>query len=365
MSWDGSKIKLRASELGIKVNDIADKLEVTRQTVTKWIGGQIPRGQYLIGLCTILDIKPNYFFTSLTESLITIPQHRTVRKKKVTPEMKDASHNLAEQYLNLFRQAPSPILLPVVRIKERSKENAIKLSKHLRKLAMIPEGKPFNFDYSFKLLKELGIYAICREFPEQFKKDIYAFYSKICGQRVIFINTNTNILDLIFQLLHEIVHAIRDEEPALIYDAEEENFCDLVAMYTQFPDEYVRHIARYIKGQTTGTVINHLKEVSSDYAHSLYGIYIRLHKAGLCTKITIGGADTLFKRKFKTIEQMLYKNNDPLHYIKMLKELSPLFIDLISNQISDCSTRKFAEWLGFNTSMDAKAVIEELERVKE
>lgn len=365
MSWNGSNIKTRSKELGLTLLKVAEKLEVSRQTVNKWIGGQVPRGQHLVGLCRILGTKPDYFFSSIMESLITVPQHRTVRKKKETSEMKDASYELAEQYLNLFRQAPSPVMIPVVRVKERNKENAQILADQLRFLVDIPQGKPFDFEYAFKLLYKLGIYAICRAFPDSFKKNIYAFYSKICDQRVVFINTNTNILDLIFQLLHEAVHAIRDEEPTLVYDEEEENFCDLVAMYTQFPDEYVRHVARYIHGKSIGTIINHLKEVSSEYGHSLYGIYKRLNTEELCPKINIGGPDTLFKRKYQIIEDILYKNNNPLHYVNMLKELSPLFISLISKQIPDCSLRKFAEWLGLGASIDAKAVMEELERVKE
>lgn len=366
MGWNGSNIKKRTKELGLTLLKVAEKLGVSRQTVNKWIGGQVPSGQHLVELCRILESKPDHFFSPVTESLITVPQHRTVRKKKVTPEMKEASFELAEQYLNLFRQAPSPILVPVVRVQDRNDENAKKLAFHLRKIASIPQGEPVGYEHAFKLIKALGIYAIFRAFPDQItKKQIYAFYSKICNQRVVFVNTNTNVLDLIFQLIHEATHAIQDEETPTVHDEIEEDFSDLVATYTQFPEEYVKHVARYIQRGSPGVIINKLKEISSEYGHSLFGIYKRLNHNRLCPDLKVGGADTNLKKDFPTIEEILLKDENPRFYVDILKELSPLFINLISEQIPNCSERKFAEWLGLSTSIDAKAVMEELGREKE
>jgi len=151
----------------------------------------------------------------------------------------------------------------------------------------------------------------------------------------------------------------------LVYDEEEENFCDLVANYTQFPGEYVTNVSLCIDGCGPGMIINKLKDVSSKNAHSIFGICARLKAIGKYPNISIGGADTNLKRGFHTIEEILFENNDPRQYIKMLKELSPLFINLISKQLPDCSEKKFAEWLGLGTSIDAKAVMEELQRAKE
>ncbi len=365
MSWNGSKIKDRAKELGLTLIKVAEKLEVSRQTVNKWIGGQIPRGEHLVGLCRILDTKPDYFFSSVTESLISVPQHRSIRKRKDTQEMKSASYEIAEQYLNLFRQAPSPVIIPVIRIKQRELENAKRVAEQLRLLAGIPKDKPFTLSYAFNLLNKLGVYIICRPFPEIISKKIYAFYSKICDQRVVFINTNMNIIDMIFQLLHEAIHAVRDEASSLAYDKEEEDFCDKAANFTQFPEEYVSQIAYCIEGCEPPTIITKLKKASADNNHSMFGIVERLKMINKFPDLNIGGAATNLKKESKTVEEILFKDKNPRRYISMLRELSPLFIDLISKQIPDCSIRKFAEWLGLSTSINAKAVMEELEREKE
>ncbi len=365
MSFNGSNIKILSKDMGLTIVRLAEKLDVSRQTVAKWIAGQVPRGEHLVALCRILDTNPDYFFSSATESLITVPQHRSIRKRKDTQEMKSASYELAEQYLNLFRQAPSPIIIPVIRIKQREIDNAKRIAEQLRLLAGIPKDKPFNLPYAFNLLNKLGIYVICRPFPEIISKKIYAFYSKICDQRVVFINTNMKIIDIIFQLLHEAIHAVRDEASSLVYDKEEEDFCDLAANFTQFTEEYVSHLAYCIEGCEPPTIITKLKKASTDNIHSMFGIVERLKMINKFPDLNFGGAATNLKKKSKTVEEILFRDNDPRRYIGMLRDLSPLFIDLISKQIPDCSTRKFAEWLGLSTSIDAKAVMEELERVKE
>lgn len=50
-------------------------------------------------------------------------------------------------------------------------------------------------------------------------------------------------MDLIYPVLHEAVHAIRDEAYTDgFYDTAEEDFCDYVANYVQFPEEYVKFV---------------------------------------------------------------------------------------------------------------------------
>jgi len=367
MIFNGIIIKNKAKESGLTLLRLAQELSVSRQTVNSWIGGAVPRGQHLIKLCSLLNVKPGNFFTEPIESLISVPLHRTIRNRAVTALMREVSQNLAEQYLNLFRQAPTVSVLPVVRVQKRIPENAKVIAESLRKLSRIDEGKPMDYESAFRLLADLGIYAVFCLFPDSLKKNSYAFYSRIAGQRIVFVNIDTNVLDLIFQLLHETVHAVRDEEPGVIDIKEEEDFCDMVAELTQFPDFYVDMVARAI-AETTGPaiIINHLKKVSKKYAHSLWGLYYRLKHKGLDLKeIDVGGAATNLNKDFPTLRDILFSKNDPRHYVDTLYALSPKFMKLVAEQVPDCSLRKFGEWLGLEgSSIDAKAVMNEIARRK-
>lgn len=366
MPFNGALIKSSAKEAGLTLLRLAADLGVSRQTVNSWIGGQVPRGQYLVKLCSILNIKPGTFFSEPTENLISVPLHRTIRKKPVTPVLKDLSKELAEQYLNLFRQAPTASILPVLRIQKRSLENAQKTAEWLRRKSGVDEGKPMDYGSAFQLLASLGINTVFRTFTGELQKNSYAFYSRIAGQRVVFVNIDTNVLDLIFQILHETVHAVRDEEPDAIAIAEEEAFCDLVAELTQFPDFYVNIASRYIsEAHNHAIMINRMKEISSEGKHSLYGIYYRLKHLGKAPDgLNIGGAAANLKRDFPSLRDILFSQNDPRNFIDVLSALSPNFYTLVSNQVPECSIRKFGEWLGLDTSMDSQAVMDEIVRRK-
>ena len=128
MGWNGEKIREKIGEINRTIVDLSSSIGVTRQAVDAWINGQVPRGEHLIKLCRELKITPAYFFTSEKEALVSVPQHRTIRKRPVTPEMQVATKEMAEQYLNLFRAASDSSIVRVIRASRRDEENAKKMN---------------------------------------------------------------------------------------------------------------------------------------------------------------------------------------------------------------------------------------------
>lgn len=277
--------------------------------------------------------------------------------------MQTATKEMAEQYLNIFRAAADSSIVRVVRAARRDNENAKKIGAQLRVLSKISNDRPMDFEHVFVMLNELGIYTVFRPFPDEISKKIYAFYSKICGQRVVFINTDTNIVDLTFQLLHEAIHAIRDEEPEKFNEEEEEAFCDLVANYIQFPEEYVMTVAQAIKGCQAAVSVNKLKEFSKRHHHSLFGIKARIEGMGVPLDFNVAGADANLKKTIHTVSQVLFADSDARSYIEKLRALSPRFTDLVASEAPHVSLRKLAEWLGLDSGIDAKSVLGELQRI--
>ncbi|MDG5814966.1 XRE family transcriptional regulator [Chitinispirillales bacterium ANBcel5] len=362
MSFNGTIIKSKAKEAGYTLLRLAQELGVSRQTINAWSTGVVPRGSHLVKLCSILNMKPGDFFAQPTESLLSVPLHRTIRNVPVSASMRESSQQLAQQYLNLFRQAPIVEMLPVLRVKQKKTENAEIIANKLREFSGIGDDKPMDYKSAFRLLSRLGIYTVFREFPVGLRKKSYAFYSRISGHRVVFVNIDISPLDLIFQLLHETVHAIRDEEPGAIDVVEEEKLCDNVAELTQFPDFYANTVGRYItESDDQGIIINRMKEVSRKNQHSLFGIYYRLkHKGMMPDGVKVGGAATNLKTGVPVLRKILFSHENPRHYVDMLYELSPNFMKLIQAQVPQCSIRKLGEWLGLDTSMDAQEVMNEI-----
>lgn len=366
MSFNGSIIKTKIKDARKTIQSLSKELGVSRQTVNGWIGGSVPRGSHLVGLCTALNLKPSDFFSASTDNVLSVPLHRTIRKTAITQPMRSASLELAEQYLNLFRQVSTVDVLSVVRVQDRNLQSAAVIANQLRKISGVENGKPMDYECAFRLLSESGIYTIFRAFPEDLKKKTYAFYSKIADKRVVFVNIDTSVLDLIFYLLHETVHAVRDEVPDQIDNQAEEDFCDNVTNFAQFPTKYIDDIAMLIEGLDADIVVNRLKEVSRRHKHSLYGIYLRLVDSGALPEnlTNIGGAATNLSKEFPTLREILFGSGDVRTYLDRMYHLSPKFMNIISENISDCSSRKLAEWLGLDTSMDAQVVIDDILRRK-
>ena len=363
MEWLGGRIRDLIKEYNISIIKLAEMAGVSRQTVNDWINGQIPRGNHLIFLCKTFNINPDYLFSQGFDGSITVPVHRTRKSAKVTRSMQKDALEMAKEYDLLFRNAPAPEILPVMRGQNRTEEAAKKIAENLRKMAGIGEDLPPDYKETFILMKNLGIKIIFRDFPPKIKA--YAFYTKIHEHRIVFANNSTNVLDLIFPLLHDSVHAIRDELNVNEgFDDAEEMFCDTVANHVQFPDEYVQMVYDVIKDLEIAFQINKLKTFGSNYSHALYGIVKRIQLINPNFNIKIGGADTNLKKEFPAIGDILFKGKDPRNFITTIKELSPLFIEIILRQLDGLTIRKLGEILGIENLMDAKVVKDELLRLK-
>ena len=362
MPWSGANLKARAKKKGITLTKLSELLKVSRQTVTAWAKGKVPKGDHLIELSKILETNPGYFFyEDETLRTISVPMHRKRGVAKVTERTEQDAFQLAKQYEKLFIEASDPGLVPVLRVKRRDDKNAKALAKELRKLCGIEGNMPMDYKHTFCLLSLLSIVPIFRYFPSSVKD--YAFYCRIDRHRVVFVDNNTNVLDLIFPLLHETIHAIRDEEGNYIDDPTEEDFCDFVANYIQFPSDYVQLVYDNIIGRRINIQINRLKEFAKKNSHSLFGIAKELKKLNPTLDFNVGGANTNLKKEFPTIGKILFDVEDVREHITRLKALSPLFVDILRNQIDNASSRKTAEWLGLESMLDGKQVIDELKRI--
>jgi transcriptional regulator with XRE-family HTH domain len=355
MPWEGQKIKGLVKGKNITLINLAKRIGVSRQAVNDWINGKIPKGNHLVALCQILSITPESLFSDDNSDTISMPMHRTRKNAKVNEHMQQDAIAMVMEYKILFKNIANSVVVPVIRTKGRDEESAIRIAERLRKLSGVKDDEPMDYGDTFKLLNELGITTIFRYFPDSIKD--YAFYTRIYDHRVVFVNNSTNILDLIFPVLHEAVHAIRDE--VYIdgsYDTEEEDFCDSVANYVQFPDDYVKFIHETIEGLPVGHKVNKLKMFGRKNGHSLYGVYKRLRALADNNNFNVGGADTNLKKEFRTIGDILFESDDPKLFLELLSTLTPRLINTLREQSESISYRKIGQLLGLESALDSKEI---------
>ena len=357
MGWQVEKIKSLAKDKRINLNTIASKLEVSRQAVHAWINGQIPKGQHLMRLSTLLGVTPTFFFSNDINLAISVPLHRKKGVSKITETNKLEAQQLAKEYEVLFKMT-EPGVVPVLRIDDIGKKNAASWAQKLREIAGIKNGQPIDYERAFTLLYRLGIVIVFRDFPASIKS--YAFYCKIHNHRVAFVNTAINVLDLIFPLLHETVHALLDERKTTLFEDEEETFCDAVANHMQFPPEYIKTVTTAIEGCSKAIQVNKVKQFSSENNHAMYGL-VKLLPA-LDYKQGFAGGDTNLRKEYHIIGEILFKKQDPVDYIDSLKAFTPHFVEVVAKQIGNASERKIGEWLNLGNKIDARLAVEALKR---
>lgn len=358
MKWNGAKIKDLLEERAISVSGLASAIAVTRQTVHNWLNGSLPKGQDLLKLCDFFKVSADAFFLE-QELPITLIAHRTHRRATTTPAKIEASRKLAAEYLVFFKNARPLGMVPSLIDKSTDKEYIREIASSIRKKSAIEAGKTMSYKAAFKLLNELGFFTIFRDFPPDLKS--YAFFCMIENNRVVFIDSKTHVLDLIFLILHETIHAIRTEKAPDNYSEEEESFCDAVACFAQFPEQYVNSIVKEIKDTSAVKTLQILKSYAAKNGHSMHGIKqaIEAYTGQPVPKtINVYPLEKELKESSPTIENILFEKNDPDIFWERMQQFSPHFTNEVKKQYPSTTVRVLARHLGLPTGIDAQCVID-------
>lgn len=355
MKWLGDKLKDLLAERGLTQEAFSEKVGVSRQTFSEWVKGQVPKGSHLLTLCRVLDIEPGSLFEDDTPLLV--PAHRTRGAAKRTPERDRLAAGLAREYAPLLDRTPLPALQMVC--PADGAQAVQSLAAELRRLSgPEPSNVPLDYQHVFRLLDKLGICVVFRSFPEGLKD--YAFYVRVSTHRLICVNKQTNVLDLIYPLLHEVVHAVRDvgKTSRAEYTVEEESFCDAVASATQFPAEYVAQVRAMLRGKTAPIQVNTLKTLAKDNHHAVYGIVKALARSGENVNLDprgIHGADANLRKDFPSVAAVLDADT-PAAYLRTLQAFSPYLLRVLRSGEASITLRMLAQLLDLPSILDARQV---------
>ena len=356
MKWSGSNLKQLSNNREMPISKLAEQLNVSRRTVYDWIEGQVPKGTHLLALCRELATEPEAFFVESATSAY-VPSHRTRRGAQVNPARQKLATELANEYNILCEGARQPVVQSVVRVADR--EAILPLAESFRSMVGLENSvDPMDYKHVFSLLYKLGVCVIFRTFPSDLKD--YAFYTRIAGHRVVFVNLENNVLDLIFPILHEAVHAVRDDKElsAEEYDEAEEDFCDKVASAAQFPVKYVNDAFTALRGQSVANKVSLLKSLASMHHHTVYGLVKAIENVHGCMDMpvrSVHGADGNLRKAYPTLGKALYNGVDnPIDYLERLGAFSPLLTEILKTSGGTVSVRKLAELLELPSILDAQ-----------
>lgn len=359
MEWLGGILEEILNTQNVKKTDLVKKLNITRPTLDKWIDGQVPKGTHLLALSKELGVDVYRFFRQSTVENVLIPVHRTRGTAKVTEAVQSDALKLAKEYEAFFKNVKNTEILPVLMVKD--KLNVDELANILRQEAGLLDIKPITLEGTFTLLEKLGIFVIFRTFPESIKS--YAFYTKIFDNRVIFVNKKTKTIDIVFALLHEALHAIRDEKSTGgVYDESEEKLCDTIAGRIQLTDEYIQQIYNTIEGRPPGVQINKLKEFANKNGHALHGVTKRIKEIHHHFRLEVSPVDTNMRKEAVELDALFCSKKNAEDYVKLLRKFNQRFITAIEEQLPVISDRKLGELLEISSYLDTREIRKVLEK---
>lgn len=226
MKWLHDEFRDLVVKMGMTQDELAAKLGVTRQTVSTWFSGTVPKGIHLMKIWKLLGMKPGSLFLDDEQAVfLTKPLfHSTDPTQRAA--QKDESDRLVALYKSLFPKSDAAPLQSAI-LPSRDACLAKALAQVFRERMTLVEGASPTLAQVLKLLGNLNFCIIPREFPEGLGAD--AFYVSINYIRVMFINRRAKKDDLARALIHESVHGLRPPVNEELVGGEleaEEHYCD-------------------------------------------------------------------------------------------------------------------------------------------
>lgn len=361
MSWQGQNIKTIAKEKSLTLTRVAELVGVSRQAINDWMNGQIPSGSHLVRLCKVLEIPADALFVPEADSHTTILD-QVLKAAKNNEIFRRQIESITSIYEIFFRQASGPGLVQNLRACNTTNKEVLRGAKALRCLSGLTGDEPMEFDHIFTLMEKLGINLIFTEFKKTI--DRHSFGANINNHRVVFVDLDVRVLDLVSVILWEAIHAIRDENnvycPYNAFDKDEESFCDSVATNTQLTDTYILFLSNLINGYDLKAMLLILEKFALKNNHTTYDVQKRItqHTANIIK--TSDCNDENIREKTKTAREYFFKHNNARDYVRKLRYTSSVFVRNLSEQIDAISPRKLCELLCIDSELDAIEIRSEL-----
>lgn len=333
-------IREKMSFLGLSQTELARKLNVSRESVSKWLkGDKTPRPQKLLALSKKLDLS---FDEIISQNDIVNPiiAFRTNKHKKVSREQESKANDMGQMlkvllpYFNSYSVfSPALINYPIDSndfIQKTAAEIRIKAESKLLEISFAEIMKLY-VDFHIVLIPVMwgpnGNNGLFIHIPENPITFVYANLEKV-------------VTDFKFWLLHELAHVMTPSLKGI----QAEVFADNLAAAILFPvDSAKETYHELIKIKNKGIIVNRIKEIASNLIISPYTIINEMKKYAEGSslpliEIEMGGAITNFNKEVGLVSKIIFEEEipDAEKYIGKCKELFMTdFFTALSDYLND------------------------------
>ena len=356
---------------GLNAAAVAQKLDVSREAVSKWLNGEsIPKPDKLLRLGSLLSM-------GFGDLMIRDEPHAPIvafRKMKGT-KTKDRHYEHAKDMGRLLEQLVPLLPFDTLKVPPTLKSPSCDYDYVRRATAAVRAemhvelSEPIGFEHLIKRFGELQtvLIPVLWGAKQRHENAVHIFLPK-SGTTWVYLNLDVHIHDFKFWMAHELGHTLT---PDLHVD-DGEDFADAFAAALLFPHELAEQAYGEMHGKTQQTQLKTIKAWAEKLVISPYHVYRQIDEYAryekkptiAFDKNVIFGVNTKFNAAYKNITETLFGDERPASaaYIKSARENfdSPIFEVLGQYLRKSDRGPGFVQTVLDTALLDAKAIHAEL-----
>lgn len=368
------KVGQRTQELGLSQAKLAEKLEVSRESVSQWFKNEkFPRPDKLLKLARVLNLDFGEMVVKIPSANEPIVPFRKKGGRKITPDYIERARDMGRTLARLVPHLPFDDLSQPAILKAPSTGYAYvqKAAKRVRSEIGAPEGEKIEFPSLIKLFNNLHAVIIPVLWGDKDKhENALHIYLPDSMTTWIYLNLDCRLHDFKYWMAHELGHV---QAPQLEGDAGED-FAEAFAGALLVSEELAgREYAQLRRITNIGGRMNHIKGVAERlvvspvticYEINKYADHHKLPRIDLESNQEIHKATSNFNKEFKPVSEYIFETGTPTpaQYVASAKEQfgSPFFDVLKKYLVSEHKSATVVQSLLNTTLLDAQAVYAEL-----
>lgn len=308
-----SSIQTKMRDLSLGNSDLAKKLDVSREIVSKWLSGKkFPRPLHLFQLAEALSLKFDEIM--LPDSNAPVVAYRKNKNAKTKDEHIQTAQYMGENLKNLVPFLPFDISYKPATLLNPKNDFAY-IQKEADKMRNTLKLKPHDVLEYQKILELFSSYhaiLIPVLWGDKKKHDnALHIYLPDSSTTWIYLNLNSNQYDFKFWMIHEFAHILATD----LRSDEGEDFADAFAAELLYPILQAEKDYAAIQSnpkKAIGILLNIAKkyEVSPVTIVMQINQYASLNKKEKL-KVSIHPITANFYKSSKTIAEIIFKTNQP------------------------------------------------------
>jgi transcriptional regulator with XRE-family HTH domain len=361
-------------KLGLNQSNLAEKLNVSREAVSKWLRGEcFPQPAKLLRMGMLLGLAFDQLVTVAAPTAVPIVCFRKKSHRVTKDEHLDNARETGELLKRLAKYLPEQELTLPPTLKDPSAEYSYvqAVATQARKEMGLENRDVIDFGDLIGKFNQLHAVLIPALWGErQHHGNALNIHLPDSKTTWVFLNLDSNAIDFKFWIAHELGHSLAPE----LSGETAEDFADCFAQALLFPEPHAAKLRPELQRIThIGGRITRVHKEARKHVISPYTIRRALEeyeKAHSLPKTDLGelgpfmGAVTNFTKGYKTVTQSLFQQTPPkpARYVSAARSAfkSPFFEALASFCKSEQGPEHFIHRVLGVSLADAKALAGEL-----